>query len=100
MGDTRRFAERMALVRTQPRGDLSSTGYALADPGGEYLVLDPDGTAEPITVAVDAGSYAVEWYAVDARVTTEAGPVTTDGTDPIGVSPPFDGPAVLFLRRV
>jgi hypothetical protein len=31
MGDTRRFADRIDLFETQPREDLSSTGYALAD---------------------------------------------------------------------
>ena len=100
MGDTRRFAERMALVRMQPRGDLSSTGYALADPGREYLVLDPGETAEPVTVTVDAGSYALEWYAVDARATTGAGTVTADRTDTISAGSPVDGPAVLYLRSI
>ena len=32
MGDTLRFAGRMNLVEMEPRGDLSSTGYALANP--------------------------------------------------------------------
>ena len=39
MGDTRRYAERMGLIDMAPRGDLTSTGYALANPGAEYLVL-------------------------------------------------------------
>ena len=28
----------------QPRGELSSTGYALASPGREYLILQPGET--------------------------------------------------------
>ena len=48
-----RFAERMNLIEMEPRGDLSSTGYALANPGQEYLVLQPsDGRA----VHRDAGA--------------------------------------------
>jgi len=50
MGDTRRFADRMNLIAMQPRGDLSSTGYALANPGQEYLVLQPGEAADPFTV--------------------------------------------------
>ena len=46
MGATLRFAKRMNLIQTQPHGELSSTGYALADPGEEYLVLQPSVTAE------------------------------------------------------
>ena len=40
MGDTRRYAERIGLIDMQPGRDLASTGYALANPGSEYLVLE------------------------------------------------------------
>jgi hypothetical protein len=43
MGDTLRFAERMNLIAMEPRADLCSTRYALAETGGEYLVLQPRG---------------------------------------------------------
>lgn len=33
MGDTLRFASRMRLIAMAPRSDLSSTSYALANPG-------------------------------------------------------------------
>lgn len=41
MGDRPRFAARMNLIEMEPRDDLSSTGYALANPGEKYLVLQP-----------------------------------------------------------
>ena len=44
MGDTRRYAERVSLVDMEPRTDVASTGFALANPGQEYLVLEPTGT--------------------------------------------------------
>jgi hypothetical protein len=69
MGDTLRFAERMNLLELQPRDDLSSTGYALANPGHEYLVLQPTTTADPFTVRLAAGTYTVEWFSVDSRQT-------------------------------
>jgi hypothetical protein len=44
MGDTRRYAERMALVSMVPREDVASTRYALVDAAREVLVLQPDGS--------------------------------------------------------
>ena len=44
IGMTNRFAALFRdLGRMLPRGDLTSTGYALADAGSEYLVYKPDG---------------------------------------------------------
>jgi hypothetical protein len=53
MSDTLRFAQRLNLVEMTRRGDLSSTGYALANMGEEYLILQPD-TAELFTVRYQA----------------------------------------------
>ena len=64
MGDTRRYAERMNLIEMEPRGDLSSTGYALANPGEEYLVLEPNGDGRAFTVQLAAGRYSAEWFNV------------------------------------
>jgi hypothetical protein len=99
MGDTRRFAERMRLIEMDPRDGLSSTGYVLADPGQEYLVLQP--TAGPFTVTLAAGTYTVEWFGVDSRQTTQAGEVTLDHDQRLGFTPPFaePEPAVLYLAR-
>jgi hypothetical protein len=60
MGDTRRFAQRINLLGMPPREDLGSTGHALANPGQEYLVLQPDQEAGGFTVRLGPGSYAVE----------------------------------------
>ena len=43
MGDIRRLADRIGLIDMVPVGDLASTGYALANPGVEYVVLPPEG---------------------------------------------------------
>jgi hypothetical protein len=101
MGDTVRFAERMNLRTMEPGGDLTSTGYALADPGEEYLVLEPGDTGDPFTVTLDAGAYAVEWYSVSSRETMAADEVKVEGSTAITFSAPFEpaGPAVLYLKR-
>jgi hypothetical protein len=101
MGDTRRFAERTNLIEMQPRQDLSSTGYALANPGEEYLVLQPSATTDPFTVRLAAGTYTVEWFGVESRQTMEAGEVTVERDESLGFTAPLaeTEPAVLYLRR-
>ena len=101
MGDTLRYAERMQLVDMTPRGDLSSTGYVLANPGVEYLVLQPRETADPFTVELAAGTYTAEWHSVRTRETKGADAVRVGSSAPVSFTAPFaePGPAVLFLKR-
>jgi hypothetical protein len=102
MGDTLRYAERMQLIEMTPRGDLTSTGYALADPGQEYLVLQPDEPAKPFTVTLLAGSYRGEWYDIGSRRTVAADPVTVESDGSCQFIPPFAeaGQVVLYLKQV
>jgi hypothetical protein len=99
MGDTRRFAERMDLIDMRPRDDLSSTGYVLANPGQEYLVLQPTAAA-PFTVTLEPGSYAAEWFSVDDRTTLPAETTTVESATATDFQPPAEapGPSVLYLR--
>jgi Family of unknown function (DUF6298) len=102
MGDTRRYAERMRLIAMEPRGDLSSTGYALVNPGEEYLILQPSDTADPPTVTLATGSYAVEWRSLSRRETVEGDQLTVEGEETVSFTAPFAeaGPAALYLKRV
>jgi hypothetical protein len=101
MGDILRYARRMNLVKMTPNGDLSSTGYALADPGQEYLVLQPRDTADSFTVTVTAGTYAVAWYSVASRESKAAGNLTVERDGSTGFrARNAAGPAVLRLKRV
>jgi len=101
MGDTGRFAERVHLGAMAPRGDLSSTGYVLTNPGQEYLVLQPSAPAEPFTLTVAAGTYSAEWFNPESRETAEADTVTVASDGSIPFTPPFaTGPAVLYLKCV
>lgn len=101
MGDTLRYARKMNLLGMEPRGDLSSTGYALADPGAEYLVLQASELADPFDVTVDAGTYRAEWFSLEGRETVEGDDVSVDGSGTITLTAPFDGhgPVVVHLRR-
>ena len=102
MGDTLRYAERMELIHMVPRGDLTSTGYALANPGKEYLVLQPRETGDAFTMELAAGTYTVEWFSVVARETKNAREVTVESDTRASFTSPFTaaGPAVLYLKRV
>ena len=101
MGDTRRYAEKMNLIQMEPRGDLSSTGYVLANPGEEYLLLQPSEKGDPFTVKLVAGTYSVEWFSVNSREMAGAGEVTIESSDPVTFSAPFEeaSPAVLYLKK-
>jgi Family of unknown function (DUF6298) len=102
MGDTLRFATRMNLLAMEPRGDLSSTGYALASPGEEYLVLDPSDTRSSFTVRLEPGTYTAEWFSVDGRDTIAGEQATVERSRPTAFSAPPETsvPTVLYLRNV
>jgi hypothetical protein len=101
MGDTLRFARRMNLIAMAPRGDLSSTGYALAEPGEEYLVLQPGGAAGPFTVLLEPGAYTAEWFSVERRATLQAATTTVERAEAVSFSVPSEasGPSVLYLKK-
>ena len=100
MGDTRRYAERMNLVAMAPRGDLTSTGFALANEGSEYLVLQPNESSETFGVELGAGTYSVEWYSVSSRETKAGADVKVDDDAKVRFTAPFTkpGPTVLYLQ--
>ena len=102
MGDTLRFARRMNLIELEPRDDLSSTGYALANPGQEYLVLQPGATADPFSVRLAPGAYTVEWFSIHGRQTVPGEAVTVDRSMATSFSAPSQasGPTVLYLKKV
>jgi hypothetical protein len=67
---------------------LSSTAYALANPGQEYLVLQPSGAADPFTVTLEPGTYTAEWFAIQGRETVPAAATTVDRPMATSFSPP------------
>ncbi|NUR29328.1 MAG: hypothetical protein HOV83_26375 [Catenulispora sp.] len=101
MGDTRRFADRVDLVGMHPDSGVSSTGYALVNPGTEYLVLDPHDDGRAFTVRLRPGSYRVEWFDVAARETVPAQALTVESAGEAELRSPFpSSPAVLHLSRI
>ena len=97
MGYTLRYAKKINLASMMPQNSLSSTGYALAKPGSEYLVYQPGSGSFSVNLA--AGTYAVEWMNARTGVTSAGGNVTSSGGSR-SFTPPFSGSAVLYLEAV
>ena len=95
LGYTRSYAERINLARMVPRKDLSSTRYALANPGSEYLVYQPKSN-RPFTVNLAPGAYSYEWFNPTTGTVAEAGIITSGGGNH-SFNAPFSGDAVLYL---
>lgn len=102
MGDALHFAQQMDLMAMVPHGGLSSTGYVLADPGEEYLVLASGDARGPFTVTLAASTYTVRWYSVNSRERIESDSVMVGDSETITFRAPFEpaGPAVLHLKKV
>lgn len=96
MEDARSFALRMELAVATPLPALSSTRHCLASPGKEYLVFQPQ--SGPFSVRLEAGRYSHEWYSPNARSVTATGTSKTYGGEE-RFAPPFEGSAVLYLKR-
>jgi len=99
LGQTRRLAERADLARMAPRNDLASSHYCLANPGIEYIAYLPDGGDVELDLADVNGAITVEWiHPVDG--TSHPGtPEEVAGGARRTLTAPFDGDAVLHLRR-
>jgi hypothetical protein len=101
MGDTLRYAQKVRLIDMTPRGELASTAYALVNPGKEYLVLQPSENPDALSVSVEAGEYAIEWFSVHDRETINERSLRVERDRVVDFQRPSDarGPVVLYLKR-
>jgi Family of unknown function (DUF6298)/Bacterial Ig-like domain (group 2) len=88
------------MKRLTPRGDLSSTGYCLADAkvGRLYVVYLPSGGTATVNVSASRSSLRVEWIDPDTGVVTRGS--TIRGGARRSVDSLGDGDAVLVLRAI
>lgn len=94
------YADRMNLTKMNPRGDLASTSYCLANPsslGAEYLVYAPNGGQITINLSSTPGELRVEWLNPGNGRIYQSGTVT--GGKSVSLRPPFSGDAVLYLSN-
>jgi Family of unknown function (DUF6298) len=99
LGQTRRLAERVDLARMAPRNDLASSRYCLANPGAEYIAYLPDGGDVEVDLADADGPFAVEWIHPVEATSQPGTPEEVSGGAKHTFTAPFDGAAVLCLRR-
>src|SRR5438034_11828055 len=90
LGDTLRFAQEVQLAAMTPQADASSTGYALVDPGREYLVLQPVEKGGSFTVTLEAGTYAPQWHDLTTRETRSTDQVTVERDARASFLAPFE----------
>ncbi len=97
MGHTLTYAKKLDLAAAAPRGELSSTGYALAAPGSEYLVYQP--VAGQFAVDLAPGTYSLEWLNPDDGAVSSRQTITAEG-GPESFTAPFASDAVLYLESL
>lgn len=90
--------ERLDLARAKPAGELTSTGYCLAQPGRRYLVYLPKGGTASVDLSAAPGRFSVEWYNPKTGESRTAPPVK--GGAGRGFKAPFEGHAVLFIAAL
>jgi hypothetical protein len=99
MGYTHDYAERMNLAAMTPHGELSSTGYCLANPsssGAEYLVYSVNGAVFTVNLSATSGTLTIEWFNPATGVTTNGGTVSGGATRTF--SPAASGDWILYLK--
>jgi hypothetical protein len=96
MGDTARFAKRIGLAHMTPRADLTSTEFALARGGREYLVYHPEGGRFSVDLGRVRRRFNVEWFDPELRKTHRKG--SFRGRGRWAFNAPFGGDAVLYLK--
>jgi len=100
MGRVRSYADRVNLAAMAPRGNLSSTGHVLASTDSanpEILVYAPSGGNFTVNLSRVTGQLTVEWMNPATGAITSGASVS--GGSMQTFSPPFNGDAVLYLRR-
>jgi len=98
LGYTLTYANKMDLAKMTPQGNLSSTGFCLADnvaTGAEYLVYAPNGGTFTVNLAATTRVLNVEWFSPASGTTTTGGTIT--GGSSKSFTPPFGSDAVLYL---
>ncbi len=94
---TLRLARQIDLAKMEPRPDLSSTAYALADPGERYLVYQPGNGRFSVDLRGVNASFVGRW--LDPATGAWAPGPKLGGGGWVHLDPPTEGHAVLSLKR-
>jgi hypothetical protein len=97
---TRNLADRLDLDAMEPRPELASTRYCLANPaaqGAAYVVYLPDKTPVTVDLSATRGELRVEWFDPYRGTTTDGG--TVSGGAARSFTPKIEKDAVLYLSQ-
>jgi len=98
LGYTLSYANKMDLAKMTPQGNLTSTGFCLADnvaTGAEYLVYAPSGGTFTVNLSATTRALNVEWFNPATGATTVGTAITGGSTK--SFTAPFSGDAVLYI---
>lgn len=95
MGHTRTYAARLDLARSEPRGDLASSGFCLAVVGEQYVVYTAGGDVT-LDVSGASGTLNVEWLEVSTGTIQVGAPLQGGAVETL--TPPVSGAAVAFVE--
>jgi hypothetical protein len=93
------YSRKLNLLAVSPQGNLSSTGYCLAQTpasGAEYLVYSPGGGTFTLNLSATTRTLNVEWFNPSTGAVTSGGAIT-GGSASRSFTPPFGGDAVLYV---
>jgi hypothetical protein len=95
MEDVLAYANRkIDLVNMTPQDSLSTSGYALANPGSQYLVYSQTNS---FTLTTVVGTYFYEWFNPTTHAIASTGSVTVRTSHKF--TAPFRGDSVLWLHK-
>jgi hypothetical protein len=94
MRDILIYSKRIDLAHMTPQDAMSTSGYALADPGSQYLVYS---TTNSFTLITVVGTYTFEWFNPSTHTTVQTGSMKVGNAQ--NFTAPFAGDAVLWLRK-
>ena len=98
LGYTLSYANKMDLAKMTPQGNLTSTGFCLADnvaTGAEYLAYAPSGGTFTVNLSATTRALNVEWFNPATGATTVGTAITGGSTK--SFTAPFSGDAVLYI---
>jgi hypothetical protein len=98
LGHTRSYAEKTDLASMVPRSDLVSSGYALVNPGVEYLVYLPVEGEVTVDLSDSHATFSVEWgNTISGNI---ANGVTVKGSSSRKFTTPYNSDSILYLKKL
>jgi len=98
LGDIRALSSRIPLASMTPTSEIASSKFALSNAStGDYVVYVPEAGRVSVNLSRTVGELSVTWFDPAERVLLNGGRVAGGSLETF--DSPFDGDAVLWIRR-